>query len=258
MERKLFFSYGLTKSGSTLAFQLARTALIRAGHDQPQSDVPGLVVSKKINAIQHVSDTQAAALLGGPRPLILKTHTRCDPAVASLFARGHATGHAVIRDPRDIALSMLDNGRVNRAKGRPAFAEIVTLDDAIAAIENQMATLATWLALPDFKRLRYDRLAFDTVAAARDILDHLGLDGDPTAIAAHVLENEFIQFNVGRRDRWRSEMAAADAARIHARFAPFYDLVLATDAPLPPGTALVDKSRAARYPDFAPDTESAR
>ena len=239
MIHRLFFSYGLTKSGSTLAFQLARTALIRAGHEQPQSDVPGLVVSRKINAIQHVTEEQAAALLTGPTPLILKTHTRCDPAVADLFAAGHATGHAVIRDPRDIALSMLDNGRVNREKGRPAFSEIHTVDDAIAAISNQMDTLATWLALPGIRRLRYDTLAFDTVAATQTILDHLGLQYDPLDIATHVLEHEFIQFNVGRHDRWRTEMDPTDASRIRARFAPFYDLVLATDAPLPDGTGLV-------------------
>ena len=239
MIQKLFFSYGLTKSGSTLAFQLARTALIRAGHDQPQCDVPGLVVSKKINAIQHVTEEQATALLAGPTPLILKTHTRCDPAVADLFAQGYATGHAVIRDPRDIALSMLDNGRVNREKGRPAFSEIHTVDDAIAAISNQMDNLATWLALPGLRRLRYDTLAFETVTAGQSILDHLGLQGDPLNIATHVLEHEFIQFNVGRRDRWRTEMDPTDASRIRTRFAPFYDLVLATDAPLPDGTALV-------------------
>ena len=34
-------------------------------------------------------------------------------------------------------------------------------------------------------------------------------------------------------------MDPTDASRIRTRFAPFYDLVLATDAPLPDGTALV-------------------
>ncbi len=240
MEHKLFFSYGLTKSGSTLAFQLTRTALIRAGYDQPQSQVPDLVVSKRINAIQHVDDAQATALLAGPTPLALKTHTRCDPAIAALFDDCTATGHVVLRDPRDIALSMLDNGRANRERGRPAFAEIYDVSDAIAAIENQMGNLVSWLSLPGLRVIRYDDLAFDTVATTEGILDHLGIDGDALEIATHVLEHEFIQFNKGRKDRWREELAEADAARIRARFAPFYDHVLATGAVPPAGLALVD------------------
>ncbi|NNU80507.1 hypothetical protein HMH01_08645 [Halovulum dunhuangense] len=236
MEPFIFFSYGLTKSGSTLAFQLARAALERAGFPQPVPVVPGLVVSRSINAIEHVSEAQAEALLDAVRrlghPVVLKTHTRPDPAVARLIEAGHARAHAILRDPRDVALSMLDHGRRSRANGKPAFSEIGTLADAVAGIDNQLVTAAAWMALPGVRRLTYDRLAFDTGAAAADILDHLGLAGDPRTIATEVLESCFTQFNKGVRDRHLEEMDAATSASLAARYAAFLALLAeSTDPP---------------------------
>ncbi len=242
MEPFIFFSYGLTKSGSTLAFQLAVVALQQAGFPQPRLEVPGLVVSPKINAIEHVSDAQAAALADTVRalghPVALKTHTRPDPAVRALVATGAARAHAVVRDPRDIALSMLDHGARARARGRPAFSEIATLEDAIAGIDDQMRTLAGWLALPGVRVLRFDRLAFETTAAAAAILDQLGVPGDPCAIAREVLGGRFTQFNTGRRDRHLHEMAQADSARLRARYDPFFTHVLRGPGRLPPAGRL--------------------
>ncbi|MHA3913616.1 sulfotransferase domain-containing protein [Halovulum sp. GXIMD14793] len=245
MQPFVFFSYGMTKCGSTLAFQLARTALLQAGMDQPQFDIPGLFIADGTNAVEHITLDQAKALhaevqrLG--HPLALKTHTRPDdPAVVGMIQSGAARAHAVIRDPRDMALSMLDHGREAREEGRPAFAEIVTLDDAMTGIDNQLDSLSAWMQLPGVSVMKYDRLAFDTAAAATDILGQLGITGDPQKIATHVLRREFTQKNVGIRDRHKTQMRAADNARFVQRYAPFYDLLLGPDTPgrLPPATSL--------------------
>ncbi len=248
MGPQIVFSYGLTKSGSTLAYQLALVALERAGHPQPALRLHGVTVSRKINAIEHVDEDAAArmraAVAAQGHPLVFKTHTRPDPAVCRMVRDG-ALVHVVVRDPRDVALSMVDHGKRARANGKPAFSEIHDLDDAIRGIENQMETLAQWLALPGVRILRYDRLAFDTPAVAADILDHLGIAGDPQTIADEVLSTRFIQLNAGRRDRHKTEMTETDSARIRARFALFYDHVLPEGATLPPpGTSLISPVRA--------------
>lgn len=248
MDPQIVFSYGLTKSGSTLAYQLTLVALERAGHPQPALRLPGVTVSRKINAIEHIDATGAArmraAVVSHGHPLAFKTHTRPDPAVQDMV-RGGAKVHVVVRDPRDIALSMVDHGVRARAAGKPAFSEIHTLDDAIRGIDGQMETLAQWLALPGARVLRYDRLAFDTVSATAEILEHLGIEGDPQAIADEVLSTRFIQLNAGRRDRYRNEMSDGDSARIRARYAPFYDHVLPDGADLPPtGTSLISPAQA--------------
>lgn len=221
------FSYGLTKSGSTLAFQLARVALLRAGHPQPKLTVPGLIVAKKINAIQHVTPAQADALwdelaqLAGP--VVLKTHTQVDPAVAGMIARGRAVAHIVLRDPRDVALSMLDNARLNRRVGRPAFTELQTLEDCARAIENQIEILRGWATLPGALILTYDEVAFDTPSAAASIAAQLGIPCDPQAVAKEVIDTCFTQFNKGLRDRHRDEMDPETSQAFRRRFAAFYD-----------------------------------
>ncbi|WP_112322714.1 sulfotransferase domain-containing protein [Oceanibium sediminis] len=238
MEPFLFISYGLTKSGSTLAFQLTSVALEQAGFPQPRLTVPGLVVSHKINAIEHVDEVQAKQVrdeltrLGGP--IVVKTHTRPDPALVAMVTQGRAKLHVVVRDPRDIALSMLDNGRRSRARGKPAFSEFVTLADTFQGLDDQLRTLSQWAALPEARVLQYDTLAFDTVTAAGDILAHLGIPGDPGRIAEEVLNHRFTQRNVARRDRHRSEMPAADSAAFLTRYADFHARYL---APAPTGAS---------------------
>ncbi|MEM8872214.1 MAG: sulfotransferase domain-containing protein [Pseudomonadota bacterium] len=240
-----FFSYGMTRCGSTLAFQLARVALIQAGFEQPLVPFPGRVARRKINFTGMFDDAHVAILrkcvdeLG--HPVVIKTHNRPDMPLVRLVENREVRAHAVFRDPRDMALSLLDSGAANRAAGRPAFTEFKTLDDTFAGIRNQMDSLSAWLQLPGVRRLSYDRLAFETESAAADILEHLGIDGKPRRIVRQVLRREFTQRNKAMRDRYTQEMAPADQTRFARVFAPFYDQVAQAPlaaAPLPPHTSL--------------------
>ncbi len=240
-----FFSYGMTKCGSTLAFQLARVALIQAGFEQPLIPFPNRVASRKINFTGMFDAAHVAVLrefvdtLG--HPVVIKTHNRPDLPLVRLVETGEARAHAVFRDPRDMALSLLDSGAANRAAGRPAFTEFETLTDTIAGIQNQMDSLSAWLQLPGVRPLPYNRLAFETEAATAEILEHLGIDGEPKRIVRRVLRREFTQKNKGLRDRHKTEMSAADSALFADTFAPFFAHLADPARPaqhLPPGTLL--------------------
>ena len=244
MKPFLFFSYGLTKSGSTLAFQLTRTALDQAGMTQDVLDRSDIVQSKRINAVQHIADDQAEYLQEAVKnlgyPIVLKTHTRPDLCVVRMIENGTARAHAVIRDPRDVALSMVDHGIQSRAKQVPAFSEIVSLSDACTGIDNQFDSLTAWMQLPAVSVLKYDQVAFDTQVAAATILGQLGIAGDPEKIARHVLRNEFTQRNLATPNRHTFQMSTADSTRFLERYEPFYRLLLENESPaqLPPATSL--------------------
>ncbi len=230
MKPALFFSYGVTKSATTLAYHLTAGALEEAGHPPPALPTDILGAKRRINAVAHLDDSMVAQLLDIANkhgtPIVLKTHTRPDPGVVRLIETGQAKAHAICRDPRDIALSMLDHGQAARARGKPAFSEFHTLDDTIAGLQNQFDTLSAWLQLPGVRPLFYNDLAFRTEEAAADIADHLGVAVQADALAARVLRDKFIQFNKGMRDRHRQEMSPADSARFEKIFAPFYRLLL--------------------------------
>ncbi len=241
----VFFSYGMTKCGSTLAFQLARVALMQAGLEQPLLPLGDYGRKTKINAVTEITPEKARLILDTVRdlghPLVLKTHRRPDPEVVKMVESGQARAHAVFRDPRDMALSMIDHGNKARARGRPGFSEIETLEDARNGIRNQLDSLTAWLQLPGVRRLQYETLAFDTETAAAAILEHLGIPGSPRRIARQVLRREFTQANLGIQARHKTQMSAEDSARFRAEFAPVYDLLLDKPdpgTPLPLGTSL--------------------
>lgn len=231
----VYFSYGMTKSGSTLGFELARTALDMAGLKQVL--LPDTIrKTRKINFTQHLDDKAVLALEGLADamgyPIAIKTHTRPDPGVVRLLETGRASAHAIYRDPRDIALSMLDHGARARAKGKPAFSEYHVIEDTIEPIKHQTNTLLAWLSLPNVRPLFYDDLAFDTQTTAALIADELGLDAQADVIQ-EVMTNRFTQLNVGIKDRHLLEMDGATSARFKRIFAPLYDHLIEARAALP-------------------------
>lgn len=240
-----FVSYGMTRSGSTLAFQLARVALLQAGFDQPLVPFPNRLPTRKINFIDVFDEAHERILrdfiaeLG--HPIVIKTHSRPDPPLVRMVERGEARAHATFRDPRDIALSLLDKGRAARKVGTRAFSEMATLDDTMRGLDNQFDTLSTWLQLPGVRRLPYDLLAFDTLRAAEAVLEHLGIRGSPKRIVKQVLKREFVQRNKAVRDRHKTEMTPADNDRFREAYAPFFDMVHNSSGDagqLPPNTRL--------------------
>ncbi len=265
MEPHIYFSYGVTKSASTLAFQLAREALVQAGFDQPALPAHITGGNKKINAVAHLSQSDVWEVLDQVQtlghPLVLKTHTRPDPAVVHVIEAGLAQAHATFRDPRDVALSMMDHGQRARAKGKPAFAEIKSLEDAARGIAGQLDSLSAWLQLPGVIPLDFPTLTRTPKAAARMIATQIGLEDKADDVVDTVLNHRFIQFNLGLQNRHEAEMDKGHSDRFQAIFADFYDGLSPCPPPpapgkavLPPGTDLKDMDklnnfRSTRRPD---------
>lgn len=222
----IIFSYGMTKCGSTLAFELARTALEINGFPQPHLSDQAVGPSRKINFIQHIDDHRAKRLLSEIRgighPIVIKTHTRPDIPVIDMINRGQAQAQATYRDPREMALSMLDHGARARALGKPAFAEFETLDQVLGNIHSQIDSLTQWLYRSNTLPVYFEDVAFDTLSTTRRIMAHLHLDGSAEPVVKHVLNRRFTQFNQGRRRRFRDEMSLPDQHRFKTELRRFY------------------------------------
>ncbi|MEM9269631.1 MAG: hypothetical protein AAGA78_11925 [Pseudomonadota bacterium] len=256
MRPRLIFSYGVTKSGSTYAFQICAEALKRAGFAQPRLPAEILGAARTINAVEHLTErdlTQIETLASAwSTRLVLKTHTPPDGPVRDWIRSGRAEAHAIYRDPRDVALSMLDHGRKARAAGRPAFAEFRCFDDTLKGLDNQMVTLAAWLSLPGTLPLSFETLTLGHGPAA--LLAHHHIPGEAARLCAHVRQSCFIQYNKGVQARHGAEMSPQTAARFRARYAPFYAWLYPqppkNNPVLPPGTPLcaMDNPPRGHYP----------
>ena len=218
----LYLSYGMPKSGSTLAFELTRTMLELAGVRQERiapelTQESNFVLRLDGEALKTLKS--AAGETGGP--VVIKTHSIQYPRAGKMLARGALSGHAVCRDPRDMALSMLDAAREGRAWGKGPDGPFRNVPDTIKLLHACVRSFNKWAESPNVIPIHYERLAFDTESVAREIAAQLGIDVDiPKAIEIAV-GSKFIQFNRGTSQRWKSEMDAADARLLEAEFGDF-------------------------------------
>ena len=219
----------MTKSASTLAYRLLWLTLEDAGFPQPK--LPASIVDEmhSVNFIGHLSDAQLNELwaIAEDRnyPVVVKTHSSPDSGMIDMLHDGRAIGSATYRDPRDIALSMLDHGKKARRKGHWAFKEYVELDDTLPSIRGQLTCLEKWLKLPNIMPLRYEDVAFNKVGTVKSYMSQLGISRRAGPIAKQTNKNKYIQFNKGIHNRYLTEMPTADSQRIAGEFAPLIDML---------------------------------
>jgi hypothetical protein len=230
----LVVCYGVTKSGSTLAFELAKRALANSGHSQARLSDQALGTKHNINFIDSISPDRIKAMEAevGPDSLVaIKTHTGLDRRnfryIDDLCAQGHLKVQVVYRDPRDVCLSMIDAGMRARAAGHGAFSEIRDMADAVQAVERQLGKLRRWGALTNALIVGYEDVAFNTEAALTQIESHLGVSSDHEAVIDEVMNKAFTQKNKAVPARHRTELNDADRKLLDLVFGPFLRRVCA-------------------------------
>ncbi|MBU8542985.1 MULTISPECIES: hypothetical protein [Roseomonadaceae] len=213
----LVFSFGIPKSGSTLAFELAKGVARLGGHPQrplPPALNPG---GHKVNFAQEltVEGLHALSEAAGARILVVKTHASPGPdwvaAYRAMAAEGRVAAHVNHRDPRDICLSLLDAGRLARSRGEKAFAEFVTLEDAAHRVRGYLAEQQVWTDLPNRLDLQYDDCAFRMDTAIDAIKAHLGIACPNWPVRVWVRRFAFTYRNKAVPSRYAQELTEAQS-----------------------------------------------
>ncbi len=230
MSPLIYFSYGMTKSGSTLSYELARSALISGGCPQPRLSLAAVENRKKINFCRHIDETRAHAIRSEVNEIgskvAIKTHTRPDPVVVKMLQNNEAFAHATFRDPREIALSMVDHGKRNRDIGKKAFAQYVTIDDTVEDIMHQTNSLLAWLSLPNVRPLLYDKVAFDMERTTNQLIDELGVETTVEPVIEMATKERFTQKNKAKKSRFKAELSEAVSEKFRSIFAPMFERLI--------------------------------
>lgn len=223
----IYFSYGMTKSGSTLSYELARSALVLAGFPQPRLSLDAVADRKKINFCNHIDEKRAEAIRAETaavgHTIAIKTHTRPDPEVVKMLENNEAFAHATFRDPREIALSMVDHGIKSRNKGSGPFREYETVQDASEDIKHQTNSLLAWLSLPNVRPLYYDDVAFDMARTTDRIANDLGVSADSGQVMDMASNQRFTQRNKAKPARFKKEMSDQTSNDFKTVFAAMFD-----------------------------------
>ena len=224
----ILFSYGITKSGSTLAFELAKAILSTAGYEQTRLSDDVVEPGHHINFVNGISRQRIDRLLRAvpeDQFIAIKTHSGFPPLLLpyldELSRASKIRIHANFRDPREICLSLMDAGVQARQRKRQAFSEIETLDQAVENVSRQINVFMRWACVRGVLRLAYNRTAFEMDAAIDDIAAHLGVTPDRDEVRRIVNEVAFTQKNKAVKNRYKSELTPEQDQKLQAEFRLF-------------------------------------
>lgn len=214
----IFISYGMVRSGSTLAFSMVRHALENSG--MPQQVLPQELLGREaernfwgfsnLDQLEDIADE--AARLG--TCLVLKTHLPPNEAAEKLLRSGRARGHAAFRDPREITLSLLDYAEHKRNRGdEPSdITKIHERGEARDRLDLQIEKFRKWTSLPNIVPWYYDDFAWDPLLAFTRLVADNKLEGSPDELANTFDRQRRVNFNKAVKARWQSEMTQSESA----------------------------------------------
>jgi hypothetical protein len=232
----LVLCYGITKSGSTLTFELVKGMLESAGH--PQVRLPDHAVNPghRVNYIQPITNRRLDDLCTtvGDQLIAVKTHAALlDPVfqqAEDLQRRGQLQVIASWRDPRDICLSLVDAGKSARVSGRREFSLMTDVHVAAYEVMSQIQKFIKWAALEGTLTLEYDTVAFSPEAAIDRIESILGITCDRDQAMRYAFEEAFTQKNKGERNRFQNELNEDEKLALEKRFQIFLQRMYEGDA----------------------------
>jgi hypothetical protein len=228
----IYVSYGVTKSASSFTYVVTETVLKTAGYAPVALSEAIKGGKSRLNYIAAISWNAVERVVSaiGERTAVIKTHAAPDKRLLEAIERGEVFASAVIRDPREIALSLLDHAKRSRRLGIADFAEFESVTDTFKVLDDQIKRLARWMESNKVLLLTYDEISFDTESAVQRIIEQLGISVSPAAVIAALPDRgKIIQFNKGVRSRYESEMPVETQQIFLKRYADVYRRYLGGD-----------------------------
>jgi hypothetical protein len=158
---------------------------------------------------------------------VIKTHGAFCSAIASSLKDGDASALATYRDPLDVAVSLLDTGKLERsrpkAEQRAWFANIHTLTDTLKTIDWSVSEADKWLSNDSVMNISYRSLFETPLVVATDLQAHFGLGDHAEEVCDRLLSDKtrILEYNVGGIDRWKDRLSDSEASFLKDRYDSF-------------------------------------
>jgi hypothetical protein len=217
----IYICYGITKTASSFVFQLTEAILRAAGRKPWRVGWPLFSPDNYFGQIDPELLRDLRLRLG-QRDLVVKTHGHLHPEIARQIAAGEVLACASIRDPREIALSMLDHGRRNRGNGRRSFTEFHAPLDTLPSLDDQIASFRAWSSIENVLLLQYNEICFTT----GDVVERIARQIDVPVNTVEIVnlfsrKSKILQFNLGIPARYLA-MSEGEQEVFLERYADLY------------------------------------
>ena len=220
----LLISYGMTRSGSTLAFETKKAILEKYGMPQQKINFEGLgswienyLPEKYLNDIDSLEKINQKTLTNF---VVFKTHGAANKKLIEFIRKFNIPVTISVRDPKDIIISLLEISKKNRSLNETGFINIISFKDALKNLEDDLWRLETWRPLIEdgtAKVIPYE----DTIKDAEIIIKFLAdLTSKPKLLIREIKEitkNRFTQFNVGIAGRGQKSLNYIEIFRVEKK-----------------------------------------
>lgn len=213
--------YGMPKSASTFAYQMAIGLLEAAGH--VQSEIAERYLPEELRADFFDEDNiDLEALLAHVPPYavrVIKTHARLESVGQSVFDP-RVKAIVTARDPRDAILSAMDTAKRELKKARQVgtgFTDLLNFDAALPFYRQQMLFSLDWWRQSGFLKISYRELALQPYRAAERMNKYLALGVNSEAVVNYFLEDRsrIVEFSTGTIGRFREHFSNDQIAQMN-------------------------------------------
>ncbi len=225
----IYFSYGMTKSASSFVYQLQEEIIRSSSYTFVKIPASICGRSGNENYLENITDETIKLILEWlPENCVtvIKTHNAPSLLALELISEGKAFASITYRDPRDIAISLLDHGKRSREKGISDFAEFYHPLDTIDMIKNQIETrFSLWEENKKSLLLNFDLIKNNPKLVVEKIIKQIEVSNVEANKICEKFDNKsnVIHYNVGKNKRFLDLMTAAEIKTFDSIFKGFLD-----------------------------------
>ncbi|WP_081193750.1 hypothetical protein [Halomonas sp. BC1] len=222
----IYFSYGMTKSASSFVYQLEEQIFKLSKYDLMK--VPPEIRGNRApeNYVEPITDEKIQEILNWlpeNAVTVVKTHGAPSQLACELVNQGKAFASATFRDPRDIAVSLVDHGERSRQKGIADFANFIQPIDALTEIKHQINRLDSWVKLDGCQSFSYELIRSkpeDVVSVLLNQLEFFDIKVSEV-LAPFKDPANIIHYNVGGSGRHKDQMSTEEIEKFASEFESF-------------------------------------
>ena len=205
----IIITAGLARSGLSRSFEMTRALLELSGHPQPIISEESRELGRRVNVVRRWSDERLGELIHASKgtKIVVKTNAPPDEVSIGTILRhldaDQVRIHVLLRDPRDIVASMLEEPKASSAADRG-------VEELSAEVAQRLRRrFRPWCLLPSL-RLRYDDVASREGSGPQLISRDLGLEHVDAEELWRVIERRTprLQPFAGSRDQPLASLAA--------------------------------------------------
>lgn len=209
----IIICYGMPKSASTFAFQLARdianthTSINTVRQKLPE-DLDKLFFQELYPVLPRLQRSIKSEEL-----YVIKTHCFPDAQTLSMIRQGLAKVIISIRDPYDIIVSHKEAGDIERKKAladQRSFAKLHTYEDIFSIIPKKLLIASSWIEQLDKKLvIKFSDIKNTPQTVAMNIAKFIGVDKKYVneVLDKYLVEGKrIVEFNKGIEGRGRKEI----------------------------------------------------